>query len=340
MAAGAPDDPKLRSDPMLHRVLDDVARTGSEMERRRSDALLAKDRLFALVEDGENESRRLIAYLTGPGLGNIDLADAAPIGSMLDAIGTCDNLDLMLNSPGGSGETAEKLVEMCRDHCKREFRVIVPNYAKSAGTLISLGADRVLMGYLSELGPIDPQIPISVAGVQQMVSGQSVIQAYEATQEKVKEVSEAGESALGYLQSLNASTMEPAFIEHCRRGVEFSRDIAKKFLPRYQLKAKYKGKKGFTKKKLEGLAEEVAENLLSKDARFSHGRLIGGEEARDDVGLNIEYLERDDERWEAYWELYLRAEVYMQTVPAAQEGAIVTKLFFDRNSTLPALGMS
>lgn len=337
MPGSAPDDPKLRSDPMLHRVLEDVARTGSEMEQQRSDALLAKKRLFPLVENCDGKNRRLIAYLTGPALGNIDLADAAPIGSMLDAIGTCDNLDLMLNSPGGSGETAEKIVEMCRDHCRKEFRVIVPNYAKSAGTLISLGADRVVMGYLSELGPIDPQILIAVSGVQQSVSGQSFIQAYEALQEKVKEATTAGESPVGYLQSLNATTMEPGFIEHCRRGVEFSRDIAKKFLPRYQLKAKYKGKKGFGKKKLEDLAEDVAENLLSRDARFSHGRLIGAEEASGEVGLNVEALDRDDSRWQAYWELYLRAEVYMQTIPVPPEQA-VSKLFFDRNSTLPALG--
>jgi hypothetical protein len=81
----------------------------------------------------------------------------------------------------------------------------------------------------------------------------------------------------------------------------------------------------------------VAENLLSRDARFSHGRLIGAEEARDEVGLNIDYLQRDDPLWDAYWELYLRAEVFMQTVPTAPEQG-VSKLFFDRDSTLPALG--
>jgi hypothetical protein len=153
-------------------------------------------------------------------------------------------------------------------------------------------------------------------------------------QEQIQEAMAADESPVGYLQSLNATSMEPGFIEHCRRGVDFSRDIARKFLPQYQLKAKYKRKKGFGKKKLKQLADEIAENLLSRDARFSHGRLIGPEEARDDVGLNVEQLDRDDPRWEAYWELYLRAEVFMQTV--GTEPAAVGKLFFDRGSTLPA----
>lgn len=326
-----PDEPKITADPVLHRVLEDVGRTQSELERSRTESILAKDRLFSAVEAND---RRLIVYLNGPGGGDVNLADAAPIGSMLDAIGSCKNLDLMLNSPGGSGEMAEKLIEMCRAHCQREFRVIVPNYAKSAATMIALGADVIVMGYLSELGPIDPQYTISVGAAMQMVSGQSFIQAFEMAQQKVNEAVAAGESPVGYLQSLSTSTMEPAFIEHCRRGVEFSRDIAKKFLPKYQLKAKHKGA-GLTSAKLREHAEEAAENLLSANIRFSHGRLIGAEEARDEVGLNVELLDRDDPVWEAYWELYVRAEVYMQTITPLGDRP-VSKIFFDRSSTLPA----
>ena len=38
------------------------------------------------------------------------------------------------------------------------LRVIVPDFAKSAGTLIALGADWIVMSDTSELGPIDPQV--------------------------------------------------------------------------------------------------------------------------------------------------------------------------------------
>ncbi len=331
--AGSALSPRVASDPLLHRVLADVSRTHGEVERFRSDSILDKQRLFPIVEDGSAE-RRLICYLTGPGGGDINLADAAPIGSMLDAIGMCENLDLMLNSPGGSGEMAEKVIEMCRAHCRHEFRVVVPNFAKSAATMIALGADVILMGYLSELGPIDPQYTLVIGNAEQMVSGQSFLQAYEIAQQKVKETMAAGDSPVGYLQSLSASTMEPAFIEHCRRGIDFSRDIAKKFLPKYQLRAKYNGRK-LSKTKMDTLAYEAAENLVSANIRFSHGRLIGAEEARDDVGLNVELLDRCDPHWEAYWELYVRAEVYMQSISAMGDRP-VSKLFFDCESTLPA----
>jgi ClpP class serine protease len=53
------------------------------------------------------------------------------------------------------------MVDMCRTHLAgtdQKLRVIVPNIAKSAATLFALGADEILMGYLSELGPIDPQV--------------------------------------------------------------------------------------------------------------------------------------------------------------------------------------
>jgi ClpP class serine protease len=35
--------------------------------------------------------------------------------------------------------------------------VIVPDFAKSAATLMAIGAHRILMGPASDLGPIDPQ---------------------------------------------------------------------------------------------------------------------------------------------------------------------------------------
>jgi ClpP class serine protease len=56
--------------------------------------------------------------------------------------------DLMINSPGGDANAAEKMLKMCRFRFKEKFNVIIPNYAKSAATLIALGADRVFMGYL------------------------------------------------------------------------------------------------------------------------------------------------------------------------------------------------
>lgn len=64
---------------------------------------------------------------------------------------------LMLSSPGGDVAAAYFIAKLCRDYTDKFFEVAVPRQAKSAATLICCGADRIHMGSLSELGPIDPQ---------------------------------------------------------------------------------------------------------------------------------------------------------------------------------------
>lgn len=68
-------------------------------------------------------------------------------------------LDLILHSPGGSLEAAEAIVEYLRSKFS-DIRVIVPQLALSAATMVACSADRVVLGKHSFLGPIDPQILI------------------------------------------------------------------------------------------------------------------------------------------------------------------------------------
>lgn len=65
---------------------------------------------------------------------------------------------LFINSPGGRIEPAYLISKTLKRLCKGKFIVTVPRRAKSAATLISLGADEIHMGQMSELGPIDPQM--------------------------------------------------------------------------------------------------------------------------------------------------------------------------------------
>ena len=58
------------------------------------------------------------------------------------------DLHVMLYTLGGDGETALRLVRQAQSRCKN-LTVIVPDQAKSAGTLFVLGADRIFMGRLA-----------------------------------------------------------------------------------------------------------------------------------------------------------------------------------------------
>jgi hypothetical protein len=65
------------------------------------------------------------------------------------------HLDVFLMTRGGATESVWPLVTMLRSYADR-LSVLVPFRAHSAGTLLCLGADEVVMSDIGELSPIDP----------------------------------------------------------------------------------------------------------------------------------------------------------------------------------------
>ena len=103
--------------------------------------------------------------------------DTMPFVDLLHNVPPNRDLDLLLHTNGGSIDAAEKLMGMMKKRVgPAMLRIIVPDFAKSAGTLMTLGADSVVMSDMSELGPIDPQIQIF--GIWQ--SAQNYLDAYKA----------------------------------------------------------------------------------------------------------------------------------------------------------------
>ena len=66
-------------------------------------------------------------------------------------------LDVILHTPGGHIESAYKIVKLLRKHAKK-VNIIIPSFAKSAGTLICLAGESLVLTTSSELGPLDVQI--------------------------------------------------------------------------------------------------------------------------------------------------------------------------------------
>lgn len=64
---------------------------------------------------------------------------------------------LVIDSGGGKANAAYEIAMLLRRHCGG-FVAVVPRRAKSAATLLTLGADRILMNDNAELGPLDVQI--------------------------------------------------------------------------------------------------------------------------------------------------------------------------------------
>jgi ClpP class serine protease len=120
-------------------------------------------------------TNRLMSYVLrfGHARTSMHTIDIPNIETVLQSLAGAEQINLLVHSPGGDGTITEKIIDICRSHLignKRKLRVIVPNIAKSAATILALGTDEIIMGYTSELGPIDPQVPITISGLTQWVS--------------------------------------------------------------------------------------------------------------------------------------------------------------------------
>ena len=243
----------------------------------------------ALVKDIQKATERsLICYIAGSHRASIDSDDVMPFVDLLHNVPDNHDLDLMLHTPGGNMDAAEKLVAMVREKVgTAEFRIVVPDFAKSAGTHMVLGADVVVMSDSSELGPIDPQIFMPDGNGQWRWSpAQSLLDAYDALSESLDE-DPSSIPAQVMLQKL-----DPIAIQQCRAAKERARRLAEDHLRR----GMFRNGGNFT-----GAVKE----LIDTKRWRSHSQMISWADARDPgIGLHVEYLPPNSGEWQDYWQLY------------------------------------
>jgi hypothetical protein len=119
-----------------------------------------RDRVALYKKIEKSRQSRVIAFVTGdrPGMQAQIGGDAVDLfGEHLDPMFPAKRISLILYTLGGSTMAAWNLVNMLRMFCD-DLEIIVPQKARSAGTLICLGADRIVMTKQATLGPIDPSL--------------------------------------------------------------------------------------------------------------------------------------------------------------------------------------
>ncbi|MEM8589891.1 MAG: hypothetical protein AAGG65_17665 [Pseudomonadota bacterium] len=99
-----------------------------------------------------------------------------------------DNVILILTTNGGLAGSAYKIARTLQ-RTSTEFSLYVPSYCKSAGTLIALGASRLVMTGPSELGPLDVQL-VQEDEIGRRRSGLTVRTAFEGLAQECYEVFE------------------------------------------------------------------------------------------------------------------------------------------------------
>lgn len=195
-----------------------------------------------------------------------------------------DRFVLLLNTPGGSAEAVEKMVEIIRYHY-RDFTVVVPDFAFSAGTILCMAADRIYMDYSSSLGPIDPQVFTG----KEWVPALGYLDKVQEMLEKAKR-NELTNAEFLILQSLDLALL---------RRYEQARDLTVTLLKKWLVEYKFRdwrehgtdpAKKGraVTVEEKQARAEEIARILGDNKIWHSHGRMIGSTTLQKVLRLKID----------------------------------------------------
>ena len=190
---------------------------------------------------------------------------------VLPATRKLDRLDLFLHSPGGFLDSAYKIIRICKEYAQ-EFNVIVPLAAKSAATVICLGANEIVMTVFAELGPIDPIIQHPYKP-NVRVPARSIKDFFEFLSSTETEKIPVDSQFKTQMSNL----LDPYLIGSYQTALNSSKQIAEKLLKENALKDKPE------------LVDEAVKKLT--EFYYSHSYVIDRNEARE-IGLNVTNAEQ------------------------------------------------
>ncbi len=147
-------------------------------------------------------------------------------------------LDLFLHTPGGSISAAESIVNYLRSIFGTDIRVVIPQIAMSAGTMIACCGKEIIMGKQSSLGPTDPQI--------RGLPAHGVLEEFDTAR---REVLLNNNEILLWREII--SKYHPTFLGECKKAIDLSSELVIDWL-----------KTGMFREC--GDAEVVAKNIVKK----------------------------------------------------------------------------
>ena len=192
--------------------------------------------LLSQIEDERNS--KVVLYVTGDRQGletqiGQDVIDLFV--DHLDAIGPVEKISLMLYTSGGSTSAAWNLVNLIQMFCD-DFEVIAPGKCMSAGTLIALGANRIVMTKQATLGPIDPTLqhplgPPIPGGNPEARAGVSV-EAVNGYLDAIRAYASSADLEISALIDLS-NKVHPLVLGQIFRSRQQIRDLARRLLTRH-----------------------------------------------------------------------------------------------------------
>lgn len=235
----------------------------------------------------------------------IDYDDLVPISDQLSNL-EGDKIDVIIETPGGSAEIAEDIVESIRSKFS-EVAMIVPGHAKSAGTIMVMAGDQILMEPTSALGPIDAQV------VQEgkRFSAHAFLEGLDRIKAEVEEKNRLNRAYIPILQNIS-----PGEIQSCRNALSFAETLVANWLSKYKFKfweTHSTSGKPVKQEEKEIRAEEIAKILCDHGRWLTHGRSITLRHLRDEMRLNIVDYSQNAQLFEAIRRYYTLLKMSFDT---------------------------
>jgi len=198
----------------------------------------------------------------------------------------CETFEIILHSSGGNIDAAYHLAKILRSFAKKQFKVIVPRFAKSAATLLACAGDVIVMERPSEIGTLEPIIDLSTGESFSPLSINKLMEFLDSVQRRLGKNSRVVEIMTNRIPIMQmgdclktATYAEPYLRELLNTGM-FKNDPKKD-------------------KKVENICKRLIYEYPEK--KGGHGYIVDVEDAQD-MGLKIERPPLD--QWKIIWKMF------------------------------------
>jgi hypothetical protein len=296
---------------------DDAAR-GTWLNAKLTEHLAA----VATLRGGRNVILSASAFLQKPQLpgfvNGISAEDTNALMAVIHGMDCAKGLTLVLHTPGGSINAAETVVAYLRS--KFDYiEVVVPLAAMSAGTMISLASDLVIMGRQSQLGPIDPQLTRN----GQSMSAQAIVDQFEAAKVDILK-----DLNLAHLWAPLLQAAGPSLLQEAKNSLEFGERMVAEWLSRYMFRDVADAVQR------DNQSKATAAHFNDASTHKSHGRRIDRDEARS-KNVKVEDLEPGQSLQEAVLTAYHVVTLMIMSSPAAKIFYTDSGQSYVKNHTIP-----
>ena len=214
---------------------------------------------------------------------------------LMEAVHSADiegggHLTLILHTPGGDLYAVESVVDYL--HAKFNYiEVIVPFLAMSAGAMISLASNLVILGKQSQLGPIDPQI----SSGYKWHSARAILEGFERAKEDIERNTKSAHLWAPILQNMGPSLMVEA-----DKSLHHSKELVVEWLRRRMFSGELDAEE--TIQKIAGYFNAEQTDGAHRNV-YVHGQRIGLQKLLT-LGVKTETLEENQQLQDAVLSAY------------------------------------